>query len=230
MGNGGAYLPNPASGQAEWFHGSPHAFDEFDNELFDPYYDDGEKIVKHWNTHMGYHFTSLRGVAERFAKGEYQASGDVAGGFIYKAQLQASNPKVYARESDMNREVWDRARDWIMETADEIWDEDAGEYRAPVAPDPDDVAALDAFLTSHPLADEISDLMLNMLRKQGHDAVIYGNDIETPIGHQCVIVFDRKQILRMTRTLARPHLHRQDDTVIMPERANERPAMKHPQL
>lgn len=96
----------------EWYHGTGHGFDEFDDPgaasslLFEEMHP-GEDS-SHWNTLLGNHFTSDHAVAHAFSKGEHASANNDAGeslGHVIHAKLHLKNPKVYASEHDMDQEA-----------------------------------------------------------------------------------------------------------------------------
>lgn len=118
-----AALPNPAAqnkAKDEWYHGSPHAFEELDTnpgryQDYDEEYEQGR--FKHWNTLIGPHFGSEHFVARNFAEGghgftghgdedeydEHQYEGPMQ--HVVHVKLHIKNPKVYKSEYDMDHEV-----------------------------------------------------------------------------------------------------------------------------
>jgi hypothetical protein len=48
---------------------------------------------------------------------------------------------------------------------------------------------LEEWMAYHPSRDDISAHFEQHLRAQGHDGIVYGNEHEGPIGHQCAIAF-----------------------------------------
>jgi 8-oxo-dGTP pyrophosphatase MutT (NUDIX family) len=48
---------------------------------------------------------------------------------------------------------------------------------------------VDQYIGLHPLRDEITEGFREHLKKQGHDGITYGNDLEPPLGHTCAIAF-----------------------------------------
>lgn len=125
----------------EWYHGSPHGFDEFDDpgEGSSLSYEEvhpGEDS-SHWNTLLGNHFTSDHRVARAFSGGEHTLSenyGDEPLSHVIHVKLHLKNPKVYKSEHDMDQEAheFEHARgntyhQWYSENPDEDprkWAED----------------------------------------------------------------------------------------------------------
>lgn len=148
----------------EWFHASrdPGIIDRFDPDK-DPFARDREESApKHWNAHMGTHFTSLHHVAQDLATDH--------GGRVYHATLAMKNPRHYDSEHDMDQEAYDHHIT------------DAGED-FPAYPTPEDA------LTSHPRARELAHNFKHHLQSQGYDGVTYGNEYEGPKRHTCAIAF-----------------------------------------
>jgi 8-oxo-dGTP pyrophosphatase MutT (NUDIX family)/GNAT superfamily N-acetyltransferase len=236
-GSGGhEHLPNPRGGH-DWFHGTPHHFENFGEERpeeDDPYggydFETGEKFKQpHWNTHLGQHWTSLRGVAEHFAKGQY---GQVAEGkgHVITARLGIQHPKDYKLESDMDREAFEHA--WDGHDPHDYHDEFC--HNPEHRDDPDEEHFDDEpyhyndehergdevdrqvkqryidgnhqgeWLSQHPDSGSLAESFKDKVRQEGHDGITYGNELEGPHGHQCAITFDDHQIHdQRRRSLAR---------------------------
>lgn len=113
-----AALNNPISDQTnkhpqEWFHGSGHDYDRFDDpaensplrfEEQNPHSVD----TSHWNTLLGSHFTSDHRVAQDFAEGQHASgmnSSSAPVDHVIHAKLHLKNPKVYDSEHEMDQEV-----------------------------------------------------------------------------------------------------------------------------
>jgi 2'-5' RNA ligase len=114
-----AALPNPEADHEsnegaqrdEWFHGTHHDFDK-------PQVDeDAERRAqaKDWNTSLGTHWTSRHDVADRIAQGlpgetEFMSREDRGrrqqSARTLHARLRIANPKRYASEYHMDREVY----------------------------------------------------------------------------------------------------------------------------
>lgn len=211
-------LTNPYTGGKSWFHGSPYFFNHFSDESH-PDYDSSEND-KHWNTHLGAHFTSRHHVAEDFVSGPGQ---------VVHAHLEMKNPKHYDSEHHMDAEAFHRA--WHDETVDnhpddeDAWHEQHTDEESNAARD-HDVRNLDPswwnaryshhlkdvnghgmskavhWLSTHPRSHDIAWDFQKHLEKQGHDGVTYGNMIEGPKGHVCAVPFDHDAI----------HIHSRDET------------------
>jgi 8-oxo-dGTP pyrophosphatase MutT (NUDIX family)/GNAT superfamily N-acetyltransferase len=223
---GHMHLPNPRGGH-DWFHGTPHHFESFGEERpeeDDPYggydFETGEKFKQpHWNTHLGQHWTSLRGVAEHFAKGQYGQVGE-GKGHVITARLGIQHPKDYKLESDMDKEAFEHA--WDGHDPHDYHDEFC---HNPAHRDDPDGEYLDdepyhyndehergdevdrqvkqryidrdhqgEWLSQHPDSASIAESFKDKLRGEGHDGITYGNELEGPHGHQCAITFDDHQI------------------------------------
>ena len=93
VGRGGQ---KTAAGES-WSHGSAtsKAFDRFD--MSKDHEGQDEDQPKHWNSHLGSHFTS-----------EHETAADLAndnGGHVYHVDLAAKNPKHYDSEFDLDGEA-----------------------------------------------------------------------------------------------------------------------------
>jgi 8-oxo-dGTP pyrophosphatase MutT (NUDIX family)/GNAT superfamily N-acetyltransferase len=223
---GHVHLPNPKGG-FDWHHGTPHKFEDFGQEREDeddPYggydFETGEKFKQpHWNTHLGQHWTSLHGVAEHFAKGQYGQAAE-GKGHVITANLGIKHPKDYNLESDMDKEAfehnWDGhdPHDYHDEFChnpehrddpnEEHFDDEPYHYNdehqrgdevdRQVKQRYIDRQQQGEWLSQHPNSEEIAHDFKERAKTQGHDGITYGNELEGPHGHQCAITFDPAQI------------------------------------
>jgi 8-oxo-dGTP pyrophosphatase MutT (NUDIX family) len=190
------HLENPEDRSLEWHHGSPA---NWDKEPEEHDYDDSdygyEPPEQHWNTHLGTHWTSHPEVAEQFAEGMYdkeRTRQEVREdpGQVYTANLGIKSPKVYRSESDMDKEAYDRA--W--EGEDPEYPHDPGRGEPETARERHDNHSDRAhWLSSHPESEEIASEFKRNLQSQGHDGIVYGNEMEGPHNHPCAITFDGSQ-------------------------------------
>jgi 8-oxo-dGTP pyrophosphatase MutT (NUDIX family)/GNAT superfamily N-acetyltransferase len=226
-GSGGhEHLPNPRGG-LDWHHGTPHHFESFEEERpeeDDPYggydFETGEKFKQpHWNTHLGQHWTSLPGVAEHFAKGQYGQYGE-GKGHVITANLGVKHPKDYKLESHMDKEAFEHA--WDGHDPHDYHDEFC--HNPEHRDDPDEEHFDDEpyhyndqhergdevdrqvqaryrdreqqgeWLSQHPDSGSLAESFKDKVRQEGHDGITYGNELEGPHGHQCAITFDEHQI------------------------------------
>ena len=59
------------------------------------------------------------------------------------------------------------------------------------------------WLNSHPDRERIASDFKDKLEKEGHDGVVYGNEVEGPFGHKCAITFHNEQIHNLHRQEAK---------------------------
>ena len=203
----------------EWFHGTQNRIQDFkaehegrdhDDEDDERHYGSGGE---HWNTHLGHHFTMHRGVAESFARGKHSYSTG-KGGAIHTVHLGITNPKHYAHESEMDHEALDHAWDHLDHEPDSEWDGDhasryhggdndeadacfeRGEHehqghKEAVKSEPGLAARM---ISKDSDAHDHAWRFQEHLKKQGHDGVTYGNEVEGPHGHTCAIAFEGSQV------------------------------------
>jgi 2'-5' RNA ligase len=156
-----------ASLPQEWYHGSGAAFDRFDMSKNKTVQDDDD--AKHWNSHLGAHFTSDHRVAQEFAQRQ-------GGGHVYHARLDLQNPKHYESEHDLDRE----AAHWAHANGHDLGPTMSNPaYREQTEPDEWQ------FLIKYndeghprPEAREIAHGFRKHLQAQGHDGITYGNEFE----------------------------------------------------
>lgn len=158
----------------EWFHGSSQMepFDKFDitkSHQGEGNSDSGYTEPKHWNCHLGSHFTS-----------DHQTAAQIAfphSGTVYHCDLAMKHPKHYYSEKDLDREAYQWARDSdAFDGFDSFYDDPAHALRF------------------HPQVTEIAKGFKQHLRNQGHDGITYGNEYEGPHLHECAIAFRPKDI------------------------------------
>ncbi|MFH8483156.1 2'-5' RNA ligase family protein [Streptomyces sp. NPDC018055] len=162
-----AFFRQAAEQPQEWYHGSGAAFDRFDLNKNKTVQEDDD--AKHWNSHLGAHFTSDHRVAQEFAQRQ-------GGGHVYHAHLDLKNPKHYSSEYDLDRE----AVHWAHDNGHDMGPSfNNPAYRAQTEPDEwqfhikygEDGAP-------RPEAREIAHGFREHLRTQGHDGITYGNEFE----------------------------------------------------
>jgi GNAT superfamily N-acetyltransferase len=190
----------------EWFHGSPHEF----NEMHDPgetsmtAFEEGPER-SHWNTLLGNHFSSDHDIAHEFSGGEHHPSdgySDSEGplNHVIHAKLHLKNPRVYKSEHDMDQEVHEheyRAGNKISDFYDpgdrKMLQEDAENnpeayhfHHEENSDNPYDRAQYGAtghplatdWLNAHPKKSDIAARFKKRLIEQGHDGIVYGNEYE----------------------------------------------------
>lgn len=156
-----------ASLPKEWFHGSGAAFDQFDLSKNKTVQDEDD--AKHWNSHLGAHFTSDHRVAQEFAQRQ-------GGGHVYHAQLHLQNPKHYDSEHDLDKEavLWAHANGHDMGPS-----VSKPAYRANIEPDEWQFhVKYDDHGEVRPEARAIAHGFRDHLKAQGHDGITYGNEFE----------------------------------------------------
>ena len=208
----GGHLENPMDHTMDWHHGSPSIFKtpgehEDDEEDRDEEYEPPER---HWNTHLGTHWTSLPEVAKKFAGGLYdqkRSAKEVRAepGSISTAHLGITNPKVYKSEFDMDKEAHEYGKKHFGEPYEDEGDDDEEKKPETIYGDSDHAS----WISSHPDAENIARGFKARLQTQGHDGIVYGNEVEGPHhrdftgvkpgsnppmrGHPCAITFDPSQ-------------------------------------
>ena len=162
-----------------WSHGSDREFDNFDlTRDRDSYGPIGGK--KHWNSHLGAHFTSEHSTAVEMATGS---------GNVYHAKLAMKNPKHYESEYDLDGAGyrWGRANGHFGHGRD-IWgDDNVADWYAESA------------LRNHANIKKIAQGFRDDLKAQGHDGITYGNQYEGTRGHLCAIAFHPDDITVTSR-------------------------------
>jgi len=213
------HLTNPTDGTKEWHHGTPHTFEKFDEERPEDDEDWDEapdpNDNPHWNTHLGQHWTSLKSVAKTFARGKYGPDEGRGDGSVHTAHLGIHNPKHYASEFHMDKEALDHSwgqDDYGHDPYDEhakhckddncygLDDHHGDEVDDKVRERYGEHDGAAHWLTTHPDSADMARNFKRHLEKQGHDGVVYGNEIEGPKRHACAITFDDKQIHPVRRT------------------------------
>jgi hypothetical protein len=157
----------------EWYHGSRHPMEvkDFDPDK-DPYGEDRD-TAKHWNSHLGTHWSSHHSVAREI--------GQVHGGRVYHATLDMKNPKHYDSEFDMDRE----ALQYHLDNGESFTGNPSGLGSAHYTAD---------LLTEHPRSKELAENFKSHIESQGHDGMTYGNEMEGPRGHTSAISFYPDQV------------------------------------
>lgn len=156
-----------ASLPQEWYHGSGAAFDQFDLSKNKTVQDEDD--AKHWNSHLGAHFTSDHRVAQEFAQRQ-------GGGHVYHAQLNLQNPKHYESEHDLDRE----ATLWAHHNGHDMGPSvSKPAYRENIEPDEwQFFPKYDDHGAPRPNTREIAHGFRDHLKAQGHDGITYGNEFE----------------------------------------------------
>lgn len=153
-----------------WTHGTSTsaAFDRFDfgknredSPGQDTYEDDNPK---HWNSHLGAHFTSIHDVASNIAR--------EGGGRMIHAKLRMHNPKHYDSEYDLDQEGYQHGVKMGHFPAGHVTSWYAEEN-----------------LRKHPKIKQIAESFRLHVQDQGHDGITYGNEFEGPNKHKCAIAF-----------------------------------------
>lgn len=221
----GGNKSNEGSHHQDWFHGTSHKFTHFEDpahfspEYHDPYdefgggddgYHDGPEGshlsgTGHWNTRLGAHFAADHTVADQFAGED---------GRVVHARLHLKNPKQYFSEYDMDHEVHtdEHARGnhithHLADTDDEYISHDDFEaelhrgdnQRGPYKKDHWQLGRnrpmATSWVNSHPDREAMADRFKQKLMDQGHDGIVYRNEIEKGKGSRwTAIAFHPHQI------------------------------------
>lgn len=154
----------------EWFHGSAtnEPFQRFDHDRDKP----DQYEPKHWNSHLGSHWTSEHATAANLAADH--------GGHTYHARLDMKNPRHYDSEFDLD----DEAFDYHLDNGERFVSDALG-------PRATDKAHL---LGAHPQARALAHKFRDHLESMGYDGITYGNEYEGTKRHTCAIAFDPDQI------------------------------------
>jgi 2'-5' RNA ligase len=157
-----------ASLPQEWYHGSGAAFDRFDLGKNKTVQDEDDG--KHWNSHLGAHFTSDHKVAQEFAQRQ-------GGGQVYHVQLGLRNPKHYESEHDLDK----HAVHWALGKGYDLGPSMTNPaYRQHTEPDEWQFHLTYGEDGNHrPEAPEIAHGFRDHLKSQGHDGITYGNEFES---------------------------------------------------
>lgn len=207
----------------DWFHGTSAKFTHFEDQhgspdVHDPYDeytgdDDGDPDepdrshlsgTGHWNTRLGQHFTADHSVAEEFAGPE---------GRVVHARLHLNNPKQYHSEYDMDHEAHtdehgrgNYITPHLSDDDDDYVDHDVeaelhrgDDQRGPYSKDHWQLGRnrpmATSWVNSHPDRDSIADRFKQKLMDQGHDGIMYRNEIERGKGSRwTAIAFHPHQI------------------------------------
>jgi len=192
----------------EWHHGSPTSFkrpgepeDNEDDEEYDP----DDRPERHWNTHLGTHWTSLPEVAKKFADGLYEKKRSARSvswsrGLFTPPTSPSRNP----RNTFLNT-TWTRRRSGtpgittsFLILTRRLVTPTIGRtlmcllLRARRRPghttrlSPGGSPVVEWAPNSSNIAMDFKD----HLQRQGHDGVVYGNEHEGPLLHDCAITFD----------------------------------------
>lgn len=148
----------------DWYHGSSvmEPFDRFDFNKDKPG-QEGAGVPKHWNSHLGTHFSS-----------DHQTAADLAfmhSGTVYHCGLAMQNPKHYMSEYDLDRHAFD----WAKQNG----------YDATLS----GRGRSEDQLREHPQIKQIARRFRGHLQRQGYDGITYGNEFEGPHLHECAIAF-----------------------------------------
>ncbi|WP_353963843.1 hypothetical protein [Streptomyces sp. NBC_01242] len=228
----------------DWFHGTSHKFTHFEDpaayppEHHDPYddvsddaYHDGVEGshlsgTGHWNTRLGAHFAADHTVADQFAGED---------GRVVHARLHLKNPKKYFSEYDMDHEVHtdehtrgnhitphldhqDEGMDWDRNDAEaELHRGD--DQRGPYSKDRWQLGRnrpmATSWVNSHPDREAMADRFKQKLMDQGHDGILYRNEIEKGKGSRwTAVAFHPHQI-------ETSHIHRVGEPHPSPEKAED---------
>jgi 2'-5' RNA ligase len=180
-----------ASGQQEWYHGSGAAFDRFDLDKSKTVQDESDS-PRHWNSHLGAHFSSDPRVAQEFAQRQ-------GGGHVYHVQLGLQNPKHYESEHDLDKD----AVLWAHHNGHDMGPSVSNPaYREHIEPDEwQFFPKYDDHGEPRPDTREIAHGFREHLKSQGHDGITYGNEFEGAHNgfhagerHLSAIAFDPDQI------------------------------------
>lgn len=157
-----------ASLPQEWYHGSGAVFDRFDPSK-DKTVQDESAEPKHWNSHLGSHFSSDHRVAQEFAQRQ-------GGGHVYHVQLNLQNPKHYESEHDLDKE----AVLWAHHNGHDMGPSvSKPAYREHIEPDEwQFFPKYDDHGDPRPNTQEIAHGFRDHLKAQGHDGITYGNEFE----------------------------------------------------
>lgn len=160
----------------------------------------------HWNIRLGTHFASDHGVAEQFA-GPH--------GRVIHARLHMNNPKIYGSEHEMDQEVHEdehaRGNHITPHLGDheDLYDDglDPGDYeaerhrgddqRGPYSKDEwqHGKPLASSWVNSHPDREAMADRFKQKLMDQGHDGILYRNEVERDKGSpMAAIAFHPHQI------------------------------------
>ncbi|MFF7198236.1 GNAT family N-acetyltransferase [Streptomyces sp. NPDC008079] len=155
-----------------WYHASPHNLEESGFEEGHTRRGHDEEAGKHWNSHLGIHFTSDHGTARDLAEEMH--------GTVHHVSLSMENPKHYHSENDLT----DEAHAWTAAHPEFSRD-------LPKTHDPDVPAGAlrEGDLRHHPRIAEVGRAFRDHLREHGHDGITYGNEYEGPRGHLSAIAF-----------------------------------------
>jgi hypothetical protein len=212
------HLENPVDGSMDWHHGTRRdfkAFDEEPDEDSEDWDEEGPEHV-HWNTHLGQHWTSLRHVAENFARGKhsYDSNAGDGEGHVHTANLGIKNPKVYKSELQMDAEAFhhtwdghdpenfhDRVCPDVHKPDHYIEDHESGDKVDNLVKSHygSQIGGHSRWLSEHPESWMLAGHFKSKLEREGHDGVVYGNEIEGPQGHPCAITFHDHQIENLRR-------------------------------
>jgi hypothetical protein len=223
----------------EWYHGSTEHFTHFDDPSDRDHRSDYESGPHnehvHWNNWLGTHFSSREDVAADFSRGNYQEreEGDEPeNGSVTHAKLHIKNPKVYKSEFDMDREAYGREYDRGNHPVkhdpefEGEWEGDPhlGHHedlrkQKDLVPNGtggfnDNRTRFMRWLGAHPDSKQIGLRFKKHLEGQGHDGVVYGNEIERAEGqgatHPSAAAFRPHQI-EITQHHLYDHDHRDTD-------------------
>lgn len=172
-----------------WYHATEADFDHFTIDSDSPRTHD-------WNAALGIHFC-------RDAEGIFEEICFEDGSRVIEVRLALSNPYRAASEFDLDRLALQLAAsaDWLdhdqILAASDLLAGEQQRYRMWLAAGLDDAYDLSchfrALLFNEPeRAAHFRALLLDHLRAQGHDGIVYGNAIDFPC--ICAIVFDVAQI------------------------------------
>jgi hypothetical protein len=179
-----AYGSAPKGKTAGWSHGSEHDFDKFSMDGHPDMEGDDDK---HWNCHIGPHFTSLHSVAEQFAD-KSGWGGDKYPGHVYHVGLDMKNPKHYDSEHDMDKEAHELGKSKGLLLCNK--EHGPGGHADCIR----DYYEEEDDYHSEPAGPAVAEAFKNHLHQQGYDGITYGNEHEGPKRHKCAIAFGEHQI------------------------------------
>lgn len=191
-----AAYPNPEHEHGQWFHGTNYDPKLGDLKTADERGED-HSGWRHWNTHLGTHFTSIHSTAKSFATREF----DPIHARIAHASLHMESPLHYESENHMTDEAFRWARKNGFKDYDHHTDGKTGERSVKEYDEsPEDHKWLnkdllsrsgdaEGWLQGHPRIGELAKGFKEHLQGQGFDGITYGNEHEKPIGHTSAIAF-----------------------------------------
>lgn len=178
-----------------WHHGTMRDIHEFSDET--PSHNGSD-----WNNHLGTHFTTEKNVARDFGGRNTSETGRV-----FTGSLKMKNPKVYNSERTMTHEVMDHElaqgnhydKHFLGDgykvfgtTPIRAHQLDKDIQSGKTDPQNFDHRQRNTWMDSHPDIKGIAERHKDRLKEQGHDGIVYGNEIEGSKNHACAIPFSAK--------------------------------------